>query len=404
MKNRFKEIFSIENEEVNMTKKPMLLGIVLIYVATIFVQKVYGLGVHSYILFTIFMLLHTLLYIFSNRWFKNKYWLYFTLQGIIIFDCAVIMPKGYEAIFIGLIPLMVFQSMIVYYDAMKVIITSVSFYIIFCGTIIWFDGTRELIAKLPILVIITIAVRAYAGFFIKQVKLHLQSKKLLKELELAYEKVEELTLINERQRVARDLHDTLSQGIAGIIMQLDAINANLNNNNVKRAQEIAKKSMEHARKTLADSRLVIEDLRFKASSEINFQRAVEKEVMQFKALSDISLDSSINIQAKLSLNTGKHMLYIIREGLTNIAKHSKATHAKLKISEENNQININIVDDGIGFDVKLLDKLLGHYGIVGITERVKAIHGKINISSIKKAGTNINISIPIEKGIYDKDE
>lgn len=124
----------------------------------------------------------------------------------------------------------------------------------------------------------------------------------------------------------RDLHDTLSQGLSGIIMQLYAINANLNKNNIKRAQEIVQKSMEHARKTLSDSRLVMDDLRFQGKSELDF---------------------------------------------------AKAENAVVKIIENHNQISINIADDGIGFDIKLLDKQFGHYGILGITERVKAIHGEI---------------------------
>jgi NarL family two-component system sensor histidine kinase YdfH len=89
----------------------------------------------------------------------------------------------------------------------------------------------------------------------------------------------------------------------------------------------------------------------------------------------------------------------VREALNNIAKHAKAKNASLEIAEKQNEIIINITDDGIGFDTKLIDKLFGHYGIVGITERVKAIHGELNIKSKRKAGTNINIIIPIEKGI-----
>lgn len=72
--------------------------------------------------------------------------------------------------------------------------------------------------------------------------------------------IEEFNLTSERQRMAGDLQDTLSQGLAGVIMQLEAVNANINNNNTKRAQEIFKKAMEHARRTLADSRLIIDDL------------------------------------------------------------------------------------------------------------------------------------------------
>ncbi|MDF2881413.1 MAG: signal transduction histidine kinase [Clostridiaceae bacterium] len=396
--NKFKLAFTQNLDEIGLSKSPIIVGILLVYLSTDILSS------HAIIGLTIVMTIQLLIYLFSDIIFKRKYWLYFGIQGIIIFDYAIIMSKGYEPIFIGLIPVLIFQSIMVYYDTIKVIITSVFFYSIFCGTIIIFDGVKELTKYIPILILITIAVRAYSTIFLKQVKLRIQTQKILKELEFAYEKVEELTLINERQRMARDLHDTLSQGIAGIVMQLEAINANLNNNNAKRAQEIVQKSMEHARKTLSDSRLVIDDLRFEANNDMDFAKAIENEIAEFRAVTSTSISADIRIESQIPLKILKHILYIVREALNNIAKHAKAKKAVVEIIEAHNEININIKDDGIGFDVKLLDKLFGHYGMLGMTERVKAIQGKIKIESKRKSGTNINITIPIEKGIYDENE
>lgn len=399
MFNKLKLALTIDCDETGEYKNPIIVGIFLVYIATIFVQNTYQLSLHSVIVLTIAIIIHILLYLFSNVIFKHRYWLYFIAQGIIVFDCAIIMPKGYVAIFLGLIPLLIFQSMVVYYDAIKVIITSVFFYSIFCGTMIAFNGVDELIRNMPILVLITIAVRAYSVFFLKQVSLSIQNQKVLKELELAYEKVEELTLTNERQRMARDLHDTLSQGLVGIIMQLEAVNAHLNNNNTKRAQQIVKKSMVYARATLADSRLVIDDLRFKSNTDIDFTKAIENEIAEFNVVSKASTISDIRIESQIPIKTLKHILYIVREALNNIAKHAKAENVVVKIIEYNNILNINVIDDGIGFDIKLLDKLFGHYGMLGMSERIRAINGKFEIKSKIKAGTNINIIIPIERGI-----
>jgi len=267
-----------------------------------------------------------------------------------------------------------------------------------------YDGVKELIKYIPTLILISIAVRAYSIFFFRQVKLRIHTQKILQELEFAYEKVEELTLINERQRMARDLHDTLSQGLAGLIMQLEAIDANLDNDNVKRAQEIVQKSMGYARKTLSDSRLVIDDLRFQANLVIDFVKAIENEIVQFKSVSNTRISVDIRIESQVPSKISKHIVYIVREALNNIAKHAKAKNAVIEIVEIHNQIKINIIDDGIGFDVKLLDQLFGHYGILGMTERVKAIQGKIKIKSKKKSGTNLNILIPIGEGIDEENE
>jgi len=402
LKNRFKSVFIEDFDEMISPKFPVVFGVVLIYLATVFVQSSGKLSFHETIGFTIVMLIQIVVFLFSNKIFKHKYWIYFIVQGIITFDYAIIAHEGYKTIVLGLVPLLIIQSMIVYNDAIKVILTSMFFYSIFGGTIIIINGFHELIQSLPLIIIITIAMRAYAIFYFKQVKLRIQTQKVLKELELAYEKVEELTLANERQRMARDLHDTLSQGLAGLIMQLEAINANLSKENVKRANEIVEKSMEHARRTLADSRLVINDLRSYEKRKMDLNKSLENEIDTFKNVSNAFISKDINIEAQISSRIIKQMVYIVREALNNIAKHAKAENVVVKIIEINNKININISDDGVGFDIRILDKLFGHYGIVGITERVKAINGEIKIESKRKVGTNINIIIPIEKGIDEE--
>ncbi len=400
--NKFKSAFPIDSNEDRLFKSPIIVGFFLSYLSIVLKQYTINASLDSTIGITIIMTGQLLVYLFSDTIFKRRYWIYFVIQGIIIFNYVFITPKGYETIFLGLIPVLVFQSIIVYYEALKVIITSIFFYSIFCGTIIVFNGIKELIQYIPILLLITIAIRVYSIIFLEQVKLRIRTQKILQELEFAYEKVAELTLANERQRVARDLHDTLSQGLAGIIMQLEAVIANLNNNNPKRAQEILQKSMEHARKTLSDSRLVIDDLRSQATADIDFSMAVEKEITQSKAVSNISVAADIRVESQIPVQITKHIVYIVGEALNNIAKHAKAKNAVVKIIEAQNQVNISIVDDGIGFDVKVLDQQFGHYGILGMTERVRALNGKIKIKSKRKSGTNINITIPIEKGLNDE--
>lgn len=408
MENKLNLTNMINSDEVKVFKPLIIASIVIVYIAAMLFrspfQNPYKASLGAELIFTILMLALLLLFLFSNTIFRNKYWLYFGIQGLIILGCAVTFPKGYHAIFFGLIPILIGQSIGAYYESIKVIMTSVYFYSIFCGAIIVLDGWNALIHSIPILLLITIAVRIYSIIMIQQVKLRIHTQKVLQELEFAYEKVEELTLTNERQRMARDLHDTLTQGLAGIIMQLDAVNANLNNNNTKRAQEIVQKSMEHARKTLSDSRLVINDLRLPANADMDLAKVVENEIANFKGLSNTSITANIMIKSQLPLNLFKQILYIVKEALNNIAKHAKAKKAVIEIIETHNQININIIDDGIGFDVQRIDHLYGHYGLLGITERVEAIHGRIKIESKRKSGTNLTIIIPIERGISEENE
>lgn len=95
---------------------------------------------------------------------------------------------------------------------------------------------------------------AFAIMFFRQVHERQRIQSFLQDLQEAHKKVEELTLANERQRMARDLHDTLAQGVAGLIMRLEAADAHLSRGNTERTGEIIKQSMQQARRTLADAR------------------------------------------------------------------------------------------------------------------------------------------------------
>ncbi|AJA46414.1 signal transduction histidine kinase [Clostridium pasteurianum DSM 525 = ATCC 6013] len=393
----------IEIDENDIFKMPTIVCIILIYIATLFLQNIRKPSLFASMIFTVVIISYLIIYLFCNT-FKARYSVYFVIQGIIIFGAAFIMQKGYYALFMGMIPVLISQGIGFYYDKFKVIFIFLFLYAVFCGTVVIIDGANQLAQTIPFLLIAVIAVVAYSSIFFKQVKLRIHTQKILKELELAYDRVEELTLTNERQRMARDLHDTLSQGLAGVIMQLEAVNANLNKNNTARAQEIVKNAMVHARKTLADSRLVIDDLRNEDNLEIDFVNLIEDEVAKFKNISNIFVNLDINIKSKLYTKVIEYILYIVRECLNNIARHAKAKNVQIDITEKDRQININVIDDGVGFDVRSLDKVYGHYGILGITERVRAIQGKIKIKSEKKVGTQINIIIPAEKGIFNGNE
>ncbi|OMH21895.1 histidine kinase [Clostridium pasteurianum] len=374
----------IEIDENDIFKMPTIVCIILIYIATLFLQNIRKPSLFASMIFTVVIISYLIIYLFCNT-FKARYSVYFVIQGIIIFGAAFIMQKGYYALFMGMIPVLISQGIGFYYDKFKVIFIFLFLYAVFCGTVVIIDGANQLAQTIPFLLIAVIAVVAYSSIFFKQVKLRIHTQKILKELELAYDRVEELTLTNERQRMARDLHDTLSQGLAGVIMQLEAVNANLNKNNTARAQEIVKNAMVHARKTLADSRLVIDDLRNEDNLEIDFVNLIEDEVAKFKNISNIFVNLDINIKSKLYTKVIEYILYIVRECLNNIARHAKAKNVQIDITEKDRQININVIDDGVGFDVRSLDKVYGHYGILGITERVRAIQGKIKIKSEKKS-------------------
>ncbi|WP_255405023.1 sensor histidine kinase, partial [Bacillus sp. S1-R5C1-FB] len=152
----------------------------------------------------------------------------------------------------------------------------------------------------------------------------------IQELESAYMRVEDLTLANERQRMARDLHDTLAQGVASLIMQLEAIEAHIQQGNTGRAQEIRKQTMIRARQTLHDARLVIDDLRHTTNS---FNKAVEEEDQRLSEATSIHVRYTIQSHPHISRLVKEHSLYVISDCLTNLEKNSQATDVTWKVEK-----------------------------------------------------------------------
>jgi NarL family two-component system sensor histidine kinase YdfH len=244
-----------------------------------------------------------------------------------------------------------------------------------------------------------ISVVGYAVMFFRQVHAKIRIQTSLYELELAHQKVEELTLANERQRMARDLHDTLAQGLAGLIMQLEAINAHLNNENVKRGQEIVQQAMGMARTALADARSAIDDLRSQSPMEIGFIEHIEEEINRFGSTTGVKCELKAAPIISLPSLLVEHSKHIISECLTNIARHSQAKHAWVTIKEKvNGVLYLEIKDDGIGFDSGKIGKQVGHYGLIGMQERVRILKGTIDVQSTIQKGTIIQIEVPIQKG------
>ncbi|GAB4569114.1 MAG: two-component system sensor histidine kinase YdfH [Anaerolineales bacterium] len=201
-------------------------------------------------------------------------------------------------------------------------------------------------------------------------------------------KIESLTLQNERQRMARELHDTLAQGVAGLVLQLEAVKAHLAAENTERAAAIVEQSIARARSTLAESRAAIDDLR---STSTNVAELVREKVERFKQSTGIPCELEISVsENQLPAETLNHAMNILSESLTNIARHAEATQVKVNFVIQNTNLQLEVRDNGKGFNVKQETK--GHYGLVGMRERARLTGGMLSIES-NSSGTSIQFIV-----------
>ncbi|PAE16514.1 hypothetical protein CHH91_07585 [Virgibacillus sp. 7505] len=383
-----------ENNNMVAARIPGLIWIFVTFTASLIIQIVSGSSVLHCTSFSLLIIMFSTLYWFSNRFLPRRAWMYFVVQGLIVYGSAFLMYNVSVTI-IALFPLLLGQLV------GMVGRNRLAFFVILAGLSIIASviiiPKESLFTYFVIVIPATLIIVAYAAIFFKQVNARIRTQQILQELEEAHHQVENLTLYSERQRMARDLHDTLAQGIAGIKMQLEAINVHLSNGNHERAQQIAQLAMKGASSVLADSRIVIDDLRLHEEN-IDLEYILRENTQQFTTATSIPCSLNYTVVQSLSPKITEHLSKIVSECLLNIARYSKASEASVSITGTlDNLIRLEVEDNGVGFDAEEISNKQGHYGLIGMKERVRILGGEIHISSTLGEGTTVTVSIP-EKG------
>ncbi|MCO7128149.1 sensor histidine kinase [Sporolactobacillus shoreicorticis] len=385
-------------------------SIVLLKLTTIiWMSVVYsGVFVYQYFEYTYFQsrLIWSLLFIYSVQsllnWFfryliQKLFWLYFSLQGLLIFAAAMFTEKGAPILLLGLLPVMIAQGVIALQKKVKLFFIVTIYYFLYCVAIIYNYGLKDLLVFMIIFGAIFTIVNVYAILYTKQRMANMRMTYYLRELETANQRIEELTLLRERQRMARNLHDTLAQGVVGLMMQLEAVDVHLRSGNMKRSQEIIAQAMIRARETLNKARTAIDDLRRDSMDERSFTDEMIGRINRFSETFSIKAEHKIAPIPQLSLSTMEHFFYIIDECFANIIKHAHAKSVHVSLESQDKHILLMIKDDGIGFDPNRALNHPGKYGLLGLSERSRLIQGEICVDSALGKGTTIKLILPVER-------
>ncbi|MNV59433.1 Nitrate/nitrite sensor protein NarX [compost metagenome] len=148
---------------------------------------------------------------------------------------------------------------------------------------------------------------------------------------------------------------------------------------------------------MAEARLAIDNLRMKSASEMNFREAVKAEVQHFTGATGITVITQFELTRHLSRTLMEHSLHIVKECLTNIARHAQAEQVWITLSDGNDRLYMEIRDNGVGFSTNSIGREPGHYGLLGLQERVRLIGGDIKIDS-SPAGTSVVIEVLFNEG------
>ncbi|WP_010271503.1 sensor histidine kinase [Paenibacillus senegalensis] len=211
------------------------------------------------------------------------------------------------------------------------------------------------------------------------------------------EKARYSAVIEERQRLARDLHDAVSQQLFAISMTATAVGRIL-----ERDFEKAKRQIylieEMSSVAQSEMRALLLHLRPVHLEGKNLAQGLVELLVELQAKTPIEIAWEMDEQIQLPKGIEDHLFRIVQEALSNTLRHSKATRMEVKLVKPPEGIRLSIRDNGVGF--LLDDKKMASYGLVSMKERVSEIGGSIQIITAPDKGTRIEIRVPIvqEKG------
>lgn len=214
--------------------------------------------------------------------------------------------------------------------------------------------------------------------------------------------IKRLTAIEERSRIALDLHDVTAQDLANTIKRLELCEKLFKIEPVKALEEL-QVLRENTRETLNRTRQVIFDLKSpQEDSDFNLCNSLKGYIEDFQKQNkmDIKLDIFSPLD-NIHADKSKPIFFIIREAFSNIRKHSMAKKAEVSLGVKEDNLIINIKDDGRGFDindVKSADSGYGKWGLKGMRQRAVSLGGAFVIKAAPKQGTEISVTIPLSEG------
>jgi len=200
-------------------------------------------------------------------------------------------------------------------------------------------------------------------------------------------------ILEERSRLARDIHDSLAQGFTGIILNLEAVEEASTNlpeaakERIFRARKVARESLEEARRSIIT-------LSNEFSPGVNLATCLHGLVERYRSMS-VKTQVTLSVQGKpfrLDSKVEENVCHIAQQATDNALQHADAKSIRIEIAFDEKCLRLRIRDDGQGFDVKRA--ALG-FGLTGMRERAKQIGGEFNLRSRRGEGTSVEVKLAL---------
>ena len=207
-----------------------------------------------------------------------------------------------------------------------------------------------------------------------------------------YGRAQQAAALEERQKLARDLHDSVSQSLYGIVLGTRTALAHLEGSNPIQARQALEYVLSLAEAAFADMRALIFELRPDALETDGLIAAISRQIDELRNRHDLIVEPDLAEEPAVPLDVKEALYRIAQEALNNIAKHAQARHVALRLTSSPGGVSLEISDDGQGFGLN--EPQPGHLGVLTMRERAEGLGGSFKIESLPAQGTRIRVWIP----------
>lgn len=206
---------------------------------------------------------------------------------------------------------------------------------------------------------------------------------------------EHLITSQERNRIAREMHDTLAHSLAAATVQLEAVQV-IWETQPERAKDLVQESATTLRSGLRDTRRALQALRAETLESVGFVASIQLLAESIRARYAVEITVEAPRDVLWLTQDQEHVVYrIVQEALLNSAQHAQAQHIRIKIQDTGMALRLTVKDDGIGFESVTVDTN-GHFGVQGMLERADMIGAELTVSSQSGQGTQIEMILKRE--------
>ena len=215
-----------------------------------------------------------------------------------------------------------------------------------------------------------------------------QNQELIEELQSTQQKLRELAVVEERNRLARELHDSVKQQVFAISMQLSAARNSLSESDM--AFSSVTEAERLAQQAGAELTTLIHELRPPTLERKTLSAALGELLLEWSRQNGIEVDSNLEEDLTLTLPAEQALFRVAQESLANVARHSKASKVAVTLANENDEVKLTIEDNGKGFD---LERVARGVGLDSMRERMESVGGRLEVSSQKTKGARMTAAV-----------